>query len=50
MCINSFSNGETKIKLKLEINDYCKSYEDKLFSKIDSIVDILKNTKTEYDL
>lgn len=50
MCINSFSDEETKIKLKLEINDYCKSYEDKLFSRIDSVVNILRNTKTEYDL
>jgi len=42
--------SDEKIKLQLEINDYHKNYEQKLFSKVDSVVDILKNTKTEYNM
>jgi len=48
MCINNFSDD--KIKLKLEINDYFKSYEDRLFLRVDSSIISLRNNWLEYNL
>ena len=48
MCVNNFS--EDKIKLKLEINDYCKTYEDRLFARVDKSIIALKNNWGEYEL
>jgi len=48
MCVNNFSDD--KIKLKLEINEYCKTYEQRLFWKIDKNIISLKNNLWEYDL
>lgn len=49
MCVNNFSDD--KIKLKIEINDYCKTYDDKLFARVDFIIMNLKNNwLKEYDL
>ena len=48
MCVNNFSDD--KIKIKLEVNDYCKSYEDRLFSRVEHSIISLKNNWWEYDL
>lgn len=47
-CINNLSNE--KVKLKLEINGYHKSYEERLFIKVDKIIEKLKNIWWEYKL
>jgi len=48
MCINNIS--ENKIKLKLEINNYSKTSEDRLFLKVDHSIISLKNNGWEYEL
>lgn len=48
MSIANIFNKE--IKIKLQINDYHKSYEDKLLSRIDRSVNSLLNNWWEYEL
>ena len=48
MLINNFS--EEKVRIKLEINSYSKTYEDRLFWRVDHSIISLKNNGWEYDL
>lgn len=48
ICVNKFSDD--KIKIELDINGYYKTYEQKLFWKVDKAVISLKKYGWEYDL